>query len=183
MNLNDINALKTVNYNNTDFFSLNGTCTFCRIIDVLDGDTLTVIIPLHDNYYKFSIRLNGIDTCEIKSKNMQIHNKGLEAKNYMINLLCNSNNINVCDYTNFNKKELKEFFNQNFVIAYICCKEFDKFGRTLADVYLYSNDSNEKEQIHEKNSLSCILLKEKLAYPYFGETKMSDDEIIKYFDL
>lgn len=185
-----IEELKSYNYNNTNFFSLDGISTFCRIVDVLDGDTITVIIPLHNTFYKFIIRLYGIDTCEIKSKNTNIHQKGIDAKNRILSLLCSSNNLKDIDFnsTNFTRKEIKEFFNENFVTAYISCKDFDKFGRTLADVFLLNESESDKEKkqndfIYKENSLSYILVNEKLAYPYFGDSKLSDEEIKKYFDL
>lgn len=186
-----IKDLKSVNYYNTNFFSLDGLSTFCRIVDVLDGDTMTVIIPLHDTFYKFIIRLYGIDTCEIKSKNINIHEKGIDAKNRVISLLCSSNNIKDINY-NLTKKEIKDFFNNNFIIAYISCKEFDKFGRTLGDVFLLNEiEKNVEDEnnisidkiTQKENSLSYILINEKLAYPYFGDSKLTEEEIKKYFDL
>jgi endonuclease YncB( thermonuclease family) len=175
-----IQKLKSFNYDNTDQFSFNGLSTFCRIVDVIDGDTLCVIFNLNDKFYRFIIRLDGIDTCEIKSIDKNIHQKGIDAKNYVISTLCSSNNIKNYDL-NFTKKETKEFFNNNFVIAYISCKEFDKFGRILANVYLCNNEYNSRNNLLNENSLSNLLLNKKLAYPYFGETKMSDEEIKKYF--
>lgn len=178
----NIEELESFDYYNTELFSLNGISTFCRIVDVLDGDTLTVIFPLHNKFYKFIIRLYGIDTCEIKSKNTNIHQKGIDAKDHIISMLCSSNNIDNFDSELCSKKEIKEFFNKNFIKAYILCKEFDKFGRTLGDIYI-CNENDDKINLNKENSLSYTLLKKKLAYPYFGETKMSEEEIKKYFDL
>jgi endonuclease YncB( thermonuclease family) len=178
----DIEQLKKFNYYNTEQFSLNGISTFCRVVDILDGDTITCIIPILNNFYKFTIRLYGIDTCEIKSKNLDIHNKGLDAKNKIISLLCKSNNVDEFD-SKLTKKEMKDFLSNNFIIAYISCKEFDKFGRTLANVYLYDKTKDIDAIIKKENCISYILIQEKLAYPYFGDTKMSESEIKEYFDL
>jgi hypothetical protein len=177
----NIDQLECFNYNNTEFFSFNGFSTICRIINVLDGDTLVVIFHFFNNFYKFTIRLYGIDTCEIKSNNEHIRKKGLDAKNYVISLLCLSNNIQPLDITFVTKKDVKEFFNNNFIKAHISCKNFDKFGRILSEIYLYydNNDNFEKKE----NSISFMLLNNNLAYPYFGETKLSDEEIKEYFHL
>ena len=51
------------NYNTTKTFSLKNTECYARVVQIYDGDTITAVIPLFDNFYKFSIRLNGIDTC------------------------------------------------------------------------------------------------------------------------
>jgi endonuclease YncB( thermonuclease family) len=161
--------------NDTPFFSLNGISCFCRIIDILDGDTVTVILPINDIYYKFIIRLNGIDTCETKSKDQSIRDLGMKAKKYIFELLCNKNNIimtidiNICS-----KKDIKTFLNENLILCYIKCHNFDKFGRTLADLYLNST---------EDISLSQILLNKKLAYPYFGDKKSSNNELKDYFNI
>lgn len=183
-----IQKLKSFNYNNTEQFSFNGLSTFCRILDVIDGDTLCVIFNLNDKFYRFIIRLNGIDTCEIKSIDKNILQKGIDAKNYVISTLCSSNNIKNYDL-NFTKKETKEFFNKNFIIAYISCKKFDKFGRILANIYLYNNEYNSRNEYNShnnllnENSLSNLLLNKKLAYPYFGGRKLSNEEIKKYFNI
>jgi len=179
----DIEKLKAFNYYNTDFFSLNGISTFCRIVNVSDGDTLTVVFPIYNNFYKFVIRLYGIDTCEIKSKDSNIHQKGIDAKNYVISLLCKANNLDQFDINSCTKKEIKEFFNINFIKAFISCKDFDKFGRILADVYLYNENIKENINYNGEMSLSTILLEKKLAYPYFGETKKSDNELKQFFEL
>lgn len=176
------NDLQNYNYNNTEFFSLNGISCECRIVDILDGDTLTVIIPVHNFYYKFIIRLYGIDTCEIKSKNNFLHNKGIDAKNKVISLLCTANNINPFYCTNLSKNDIKEFFKNNFIKAHIKCLHFDKFGRTLAEIFLPKKQESTESTDKSILSLSNILLNEKLAYPYFGDTKMTEIELEKYFN-
>ena len=57
---------------NTKYYTLDGDEYVCKCIKVYDGDTITVaFIPkgLKD-FYKYTIRLNGIDSPEIKSKNI-----------------------------------------------------------------------------------------------------------------
>jgi endonuclease YncB( thermonuclease family) len=43
----------------------------------------------------------------------------------------------------------------------------DKYGRVLAKVYTSPNDTD---------SFSDVLVKESLAYAYYGETKLSEKE-------
>ena len=59
------------NYDNktTPHFSLNGQKLWGRVVNVYDGDTLTIVLSVFNGIYKFSVRMNGIDTCEVKSKN------------------------------------------------------------------------------------------------------------------
>ena len=58
----------------TPYFSLQDVNTYGRLVDIYDGDTVKVILPVMDRYFKFDVRLNGIDTCEIKSHNIENKN-------------------------------------------------------------------------------------------------------------
>lgn len=149
-------SLDSLNCSIIPFFSLNGIKTNCRLVDVYDGDTITCIIPIFSSYYKFQLRLNGIDTPELKSKNESIKHQAFNAKNRIIELTTGKNDI-----TN-----LKEYLENNPVILWIHCYKFDKYGRVLSDIFL--NDQN-------TISLSNILLKEHLALPYDGKSKLSFD--------
>jgi endonuclease YncB( thermonuclease family) len=146
----------------TPELSINGLNTFGRLIDVYDGDTVKVILPAFNSYYKFTIRLNGIDTCEIKSKQIELKDYAIKARNRVLELITGiNNNINT-------KKEIKDLLESNVYLVYVECLESDKYGRILANIY-----KNKDSQ-----SISDILLEENLAYKYSGKTKLSDNEII-----
>jgi micrococcal nuclease len=40
-----------------------------KVVKVYDGDTITIATYFHDKVYRFSVRLNGIDSPEIKGPN------------------------------------------------------------------------------------------------------------------
>lgn len=90
----------------------------CRVIKVYDGDTITVATKFkNDNtIYRFSVRLNGIDSPEIKGKNISEDEKNAAqaSKEFLSNLILNKS------------VELKNVQNM----------QKEKFGRVLADVYL-----------------------------------------------
>lgn len=153
----------THSIDNTPYFSLNNLCTFARLVDLHDGDTITCIIPLFNNYYKFKIRLNGIDTCEITSKNDELKHKALLARQKVLQLLCKNYNLDL----NCTKKDIKQFLSENIYTIWIKCYDFDKYGRLLADIYTSPNDIK---------SISTILIESHLAYSYTGQTKLTDDE-------
>ena len=146
---------------NTPYFSFNGHSCVSRIVDITDGDTVKAIINFKDVFYKIIIRLNGIDTCETRSKNDDNKNMGIKAKLRLYNLITGK----VLD-TN-DKKLIKNELNTNFHTIYLKCYDFDKYGRILADIY--SEES-------ETTSLSDILIIEKLAYKYEGKTKLSEED-------
>jgi endonuclease YncB( thermonuclease family) len=149
------------NINTTTTFSLKNTECYARVVQIHDGDTLTAIIPLFGSYYKFSIRLHAIDTCEMKSKNEVIEKLSLDARHRLINLMTNKNASEIGD--------VKKYLLANVVLVYVKCHDFDKYGRVLATVSQSPTDGE---------SFSEILVKEKLAYVYTGKTKLTEEEQI-----
>lgn len=81
---------------------------------VVDGDTIDVVIDLGFGIKKKTrLRLNGIDTPEIRTKNIDEKIAGLEAKQKLIELMEGSNDE--CDVRTI---------------------KTGKYGRYLADVYI-----------------------------------------------
>jgi endonuclease YncB( thermonuclease family) len=149
----------------TPEFSLDGIQTYGRVVDIYDGDTMKVVISLFGNFYKFNVRLAGIDTCEIKSKNEQAKLLALRAHDKLVRLCLRD------VYTaNQTKKGLADTLNSDVYSVWLQCYKFDKFGRLLCDVY--DNQSS-------LQSFSSIMLDERLAYPYHGDTKLSEEEQIR----
>ena len=146
----------------TPELSINGLKTYGRLIDVYDGDTIKVILPAFNSYYKFTLRLNGIDTCEMKSKQLEIKHYAIKARNKILELITNNTQVNT-------KKEIKELLESNVYLIWVECLESDKYGRVLANIY------KDKDTI----SISDILLEENLAYKYSGKTKLSENEILE----
>jgi len=52
----------------TPEFTLNGLNTKGRLVNIIDGDSVSIVLPVFNNFYKYNIRLSGIDTCEMRSK-------------------------------------------------------------------------------------------------------------------
>jgi endonuclease YncB( thermonuclease family) len=158
----------------TTHLSLDGIKTYGRIVDVIDGDSLNVIIPVFDNYYKFNVRLNGIDTNELKSKNEENKKLGHIARLRLGQLILNEEIEDI--------ELVKKNINDNVVLVWLECLKFDKYGRLLANVYTI-NDRNtlaEPKLVFGKGtlaeSLSEILVNEKLAYWYDGGRKLTEKE-------
>lgn len=104
---------KTIEYKDTIPFVVplkNGT-----VVKVYDGDTITIAnrLPLHgDNtMYRFSVRLNGIDTPEIKGKDDDEKTAAISARDALSKLILH-----------------KEVQLMNVTT--------EKYGRLLADIYL-----------------------------------------------
>ena len=108
-------SLDTVVYADTKKYIPNITCG--KVVKVYDGDTITIANHISlgsarsDEIYRFQVRLNGIDTPEIKSKNQHTKELAKKVRDLLSEMI-------------FGKiVELKNV-------------EFEKFGRLLADVYL-----------------------------------------------
>lgn len=85
-----------------------------QVIKVYDGDTITIAskMPYDESpMYRFSVRLNGIDTPEIKGKNADEKEIAKKARDELSALIMNKNVL------------LKNV-------------QSEKYGRILADVYL-----------------------------------------------
>jgi endonuclease YncB( thermonuclease family) len=147
----------------TPHFSLNGLSTYGRLVDIYDGDTLKIVLQVLDGFYKFDVRLKGIDTCELKSQNVENKKRALKARHRVCKMVEEEygNDEGIKFETS---KEIKEYLQNIVSIVYVKCYEFDKYGRVLADVYI-GNEST------TRNSISEILLRENLAYVYDGGSR------------
>jgi len=163
-----INQKLDYNLHDIKPFSMNGYKLNVRVIDIYDGDTIKVISNhINNTYYIYTLRLSGIDTCELTSKNPIIKKFGHLARNRLVELITDI--VILSDALYITKKDIKEILREDVFIVTIECGKFDKYGRILANIY------------NKKGLLNNILIKEKLAMPYNGNKKLTDTEIINYF--
>lgn len=160
--MNDINAFK--NYGiKTPRFTLNNIKTYGRLVDIIDGDSLTIILPIYNDYFKFNVRLNGIDTSELHSHKEELKHFAENAKNELVKLIIKTDNLT--------KHEVQKILDNKLIVVWVECLEFDKYGRLLANVYCFNEHTNDYDI-----SLSQYLLDNKFAYMYNGGTKLSESE-------
>ena len=79
--------------NNIDLYKLSGEY-LSKVVDVYDGDTVTVVLYNKGGFEKHKLRLKGIDTPELKpNKNIEnrddIITKANQAKDFLTNLILN----------------------------------------------------------------------------------------------
>ena len=93
-----------------------------RVIKVYDGDTITIASKVpnlkHSLIYKFSVRLNGIDSPEIKSNNKDEKTMAIQARDTLSDKILN-----------------KDVYLKNI--------KKEKYGRLLCDVYLEDENIND----------------------------------------
>ena len=151
----------------TPTFSLNGTNTWARVVDVYDGDTITIVLPICGSMYKFHTRIFGIDTSEMKSKIQKNKDGAVCARNRMIQLVTGCDATQVTPTSFKCRKDIREFFKTGTYMIWVTCMDFDKYGRVLVNIYDGPSKNNDYAQ---------ILIQDQLAYPYFGGTKLTERE-------
>ena len=147
----------------TPNFSFDRANPWIRIIDVHDGDSVKAVVEVFPGcFVKTSIRLNGIDTCEITNKNASIHELALAGRNRLIQLVTRSDACTIGKDSK--KKDIVALLESNVFMVYCNFHGMDKYGRVLADLKSAPGDV----------SFNIILLNEVLALPYNGGTKCTE---------
>ena len=100
---NEINKLKAAD-NSIPLFSLNNHKYKAKVVNVYDGDTIKVVILFHNKLTRFSLRMTGYDSPELRTKNQNEKAAAIKARDAL------SSKIN-------NK------------IIDLHCGKFDKYGR------------------------------------------------------
>lgn len=159
---NEINEKIVIDFTScsihTPEFTLRGFNTTGRLVDIIDGDSMSIILPVLNNFYKYQIRLSGIDTCEMRSKNEKCRNLAIRARDSLLELVTGNH---IYSQT---RHEIQEILDKKVVVVFLECLDFDKYGRLLANVFF------------DNTNLSEYLLKHKLAYHYTGHTKLTEEE-------
>lgn len=141
---------KEEDYLKAPLFSLKGQVYHeVFVTDVYDGDTITVAFQLCPTIgiRRFKVRLNGIDTPELKPP------KAMEAALRKRHI----------DRAKEARDVVRNLILHQYVTLYT--DDFDKYGRVLAKVYV--ND--------DVPDLSRWMLKNGYALPYDGKTKLEFD--------
>ena len=111
--------LRNTNQDNIKKFSLKGHKYIAKVVNVYDGDTITVLIRYRMKTHKFRVRMYGYDSPEMKPRQddpnrYKIKEAALKAKMKLLEKIDNK-------------------------IVELDCGGFDKYGRLLGTVYLRDN--------------------------------------------
>lgn len=118
-----LDELKNCNWSNTKKFTFANKVFTGKVIKVYDGDTITVALYVFGGFYKFSVRMDGYDTPEIKPKKGTTEEKavekkwGIRARDFLAGMVMNK-------------------------IVTLNCKDYDKYGRILGEVLLGGKNIN-----------------------------------------
>lgn len=104
--------------NNVPELTFENQTMICKVIEVYDGDTVTLCFKFRGKYFKKRCRLYGINAPEIRTKNLQEKQQAYNSKNYVHTIL------------------------QDKIVIFNC-KGYDKYGRLLGDIFLDKKNINE----------------------------------------
>jgi len=101
---------------NTELYSLEGRRFRAKVVDVYDGDTITVVFKLNGSYVKYKVRMYGYDSPEMKPSKKLL------------------NRIDIIANAKYAKLKLSnKILNKTVILQ---CLDWDKYGRLLATVFL-----------------------------------------------
>lgn len=100
-----------VTNDNTPDFSFEDQFKEAKVLSVYDGDTIKVAFPSDGTMYRWNCRLSGVDTPEIRTKDLKEKEYGYKVRDAL------------------REKILGK-------IVRVKCGEFDKYGRLLLEVFL-----------------------------------------------
>ncbi len=112
-----LNELVSADKNDFKQYDLSGRWILVKILNIHDGDTYTVGWKENDQLVKLNIRLDGLDTPELHSKNADEAKLCRLGRNWLIS----------------------KYLNKPMVLQ---CMKMDKYGRLLANVFEYPMHDN-----------------------------------------
>lgn len=132
---------------NTKKFNFANQTHYCKVIKVYDGDTITVAIEIHNKIYKYSLRMLGYDSPEMKPpKNQKNRDDEIKAAKASKEALINK---------------------IGYKIIKVKLEDFDKYGRLLGTVYL----GNGYMCCESYENINEYMIHNSYGYPYDGGTK------------
>ena len=139
--------LAALTLENTPELEFDGQSFETKVLEVYDGDTVTVAVRIAGDgaYRRTRCRLAGIDAAEVRTRNSLEKAVGRDAKEWLSDLVLNK-------------------------VVYLQCGKWDKFGRLLGTLYLTKRD------VAIGASVNAQLVRMGYAYTYGGEKKRAFGE-------
>ena len=138
-----------------------------RLVSVHDGDTHTYVVELYPgDFYRFTVRVAGIDTPELKSTDPTLAGKASSARSRVADML---RGRNTPAEEASNGECVRASLEKEPCIVTLVCHGNDKYNRQLADVWSLDGTIN----------VASELIKERLAYAYQGGRKFTEDDQLR----
>jgi endonuclease YncB( thermonuclease family) len=145
--------------NKTPKFTFAGQKFWCRVVEMHDCDTFQGLIEFAGKVYKIIVRVMGVDSAEMTSKDPVVKAWAIKARNRMLSLVAPA--AFKVDGT-YAKKDIVKGLKENMSLVWMEALDFDKFSRVLGNLYF-----NEGDTI----TIQSRLVTEGYCKPYMGGTK------------
>jgi endonuclease YncB( thermonuclease family) len=146
-------------------FSLHGLTLQGKVVELYDADTCKIVLPLQNTFYKFTCRLSGIDTPEMKPLKTKPNRDNeiiwaKKARAELLKLICPDGSC--FDQLDMKKEDIITLLEKNKKLVNVKCLEFDKYGRLLVELYADS-----------EKSFNTLLIEKNMAVAYDGGKKIN----------
>jgi len=126
--------------NNTPFFCLENKFNLCKVVEVSEGNTCSVILNFKGELYKWIVKLETSITWLSSSQINLSDDKELDVSTEKGVFLEIKNTRMTRDY-------LKRKVMNPSQLVYIKCGKFDKYGRLLGKLFIKKNDTKSVNQL------------------------------------
>ena len=129
-------------------FKFDNKIKYCKVIDVYDGDTITVGIILESKPYRIKVRMYGYDSPELKPRlnvinRDEIIKKAKESRDMLKNIILNK-----------------------VVKIHISKGTWDKYGRLLGIIYMKPDN-----RLKYNFNVNEYMINNNYGKPYYGGKK------------
>lgn len=134
-----------------DKLSFDGEIKEAKVVHVYDGDTIRIVFPIHDTFYRWTCRLEGVDTPEIRTR---------------------------CDVQKKYGYKVRDALREKILhkVVKIKCGTFDKYGRLLVTIY---DDETKQDDISNRKTVNNWLIENEYAFTYDGGKKRDWSQYLK----
>lgn len=132
--------------NEVKWLTLNGITCQCKVSDVYDADTVTLVVTFNQELYRVKCRLMGIDSAEKRTKNLEEKAVSLKAAAWLSKLIKDK-------------------------VIWVRCGKWGKYGgRMLGTLYM------SEEDLAQDRSINRLIVEKGYAYAYNGKKKKKFEE-------
>ena len=152
---------------NTPLYSFEHKQVWARVLSVHDGDTITCVIESFPGlFFRYNVRLDGIDTSEMTSKDTVLKDFAELARNRLIAYITDGA-VQLDKNVHYTRNTIIQKLESDVYLVYLACSKMDKYGRILAQVYKNAPAA----AALESESANDMLIREGYALPYDGGKK------------
>lgn len=126
---------KNLNRGNVDGFTLKNTIKICKVVDVLDGQSVVIVMDMFNKTYKWHLRLDGYKTYTVSN----------------IKKLDSQKKTDACKKAYQSHQYLNKLINMDEAKLFkVKIKGFDKYGYLLGNLYYCHNNMSLNKMMIQK---------------------------------